>query len=175
MSRSTEEWIGKDDNSALPRKRPGEPMTLAYFEKRSTIDPISGCWIWRNAIRNNGYGAVRIAGVTRSAHRVAYEIAAGARVDVSLDVCHRCDVRACVNPAHMFVGTRADNMADCSRKGRIRVPFAEGEACPNSKLSAAEVIAIRADPRSNRATARAYGVAKCTVSSIRKRLTWRSI
>jgi DNA-directed RNA polymerase specialized sigma24 family protein len=51
-----------------------------------------------------------------------------------MDVCHQCDVRQCINPQHLFVGTRADNMADAVRKNRQ----AKGFALPHTKLSAAQ-------------------------------------
>jgi hypothetical protein len=63
-------------------------------------------------------------------------------------------------------------MADCARKGRIRTPVLRGDDCPNSKLTSDQVLAIRADDRSQRAIARAYGVNKGTIACIQKRTTW---
>lgn len=66
-------------------------------------------------------------------------------------------------------------MRDASRKGRIVVPLLSGDACPNSKLTGSQVLLIRADTRSQRAIARAYGVDKETIAHILKRKTWRHI
>lgn len=81
-----------------------------------------GCWLWRGCTYNCGYGSVNYAinGQRKkmvAAHRAAYFIANGA-FDSSLDVCHSCDVPLCCNPAHLWLGTAADNVRDCAAKGR---------------------------------------------------------
>ena len=73
-------------------------------------EPNTGCWLWLGFISPDGYG-------TRLAHRRAWELARGPIPDGML-VCHRCDVRHCVNPDHLFLGTHLDNMRDMIRKGR---------------------------------------------------------
>jgi len=153
----------------------GTPVTLGYFRERSTLDPATGCWIWTGAISPGGYGVVRNGKATTRAHRLAYVLATGADLTPAIDVCHRCDVRACCNPDHLFAGSRRDNMADCAAKGRIRTPNAPGERCPAAKLTAAQVTAIRLDDRSSRALGRVYGVDKGTIQHIRAGRTWRSV
>lgn len=162
--------------SEKPKRKPrGTPVTVAYFAERSDIDPATGCWNWKMATNPGGYGCMRLGPKNIAAHRQAYICATGTDYPSSIDICHRCDNRLCVNPDHLFAGTRADNMRDCANKGRIRVPALAGEQCPAAKLTAEQVLSIRLDSRSNRALARFYMVDKGTIAGIRHGRTWRSL
>ena len=80
-----------------------------------------GCWLWDGKPNHNGYGTVHLRSGTRAhylAHRVAYTIYKGEIPD-GLLVCHRCDVRLCVNPEHLFLGSHLDNTRDALAKGRL--------------------------------------------------------
>lgn len=159
----------------MKRKSPNAPWTIDYFWDRSIPEPNSGCWIWLGAT-SHGYGVVRHKAKNIGAHRLAYELYHSVSVPSSVDICHRCDNRACVNPLHLFEGTRLENMHDCISKGRFAYPEPLcGEDSPNSKLTDMDVLEIRSDPRSQRAIARAYGVDKATVAHIVHRRTWRHI
>ena len=111
------------------------------------------CWLWMGTLRGNGYGG---AG-NKYAHRWAYEYWIGP-IPSGLDVCHTCDVRLCVNPDHLWAGTRSQNLMDMAIKGRHGV----------AKLTPEKVRAIRGDTRSQRAIAADYGVDQKTISNIKR-------
>ena len=77
----------------------------------------NGCWLWSRGSSPEGYGKVRYKGRLDCAHRASFEIAFG-RIGEGLHICHKCDVPACINPDHLFAGTRQDNMRDMVKKGR---------------------------------------------------------
>jgi hypothetical protein len=130
------------------------PSLLArFFAKVNKDGPIPAhcpelghCWEWTGYINPNGYGMFIVGSqtdgtrATRLAHRVSYHIANGPVPD-GLNVCHRCDYRKCVNPAHFFTGTNADNRLDCQEKGRAN--GAIGERNQGAKLTRAQVEEIR--------------------------------
>lgn len=76
-----------------------------------------GCWLWKGAISRSGYGLCSFRGRTMGAHRAAWTMEHGA-IPVGLLVLHKCDVRNCVRPDHLFTGTYQDNMRDMYAKGR---------------------------------------------------------
>ena len=85
----------------------------AKVDRRSDDD----CWRWTGGTNHAGYGHFGFDGRTYRSHRLSWEIAHGPISD-GLQVLHRCDVPACVNPAHMFLGTPLENARDRSAKGR---------------------------------------------------------
>ena len=85
------------------------------FEQK--IDKSGDCWLWTASRNNGGYGLFKLAGKTTTAHRISYELHVGVIPD-GMCVLHTCDVRMCVNPDHLFLGTQTDNMQDKANKGR---------------------------------------------------------
>lgn len=84
-----------------------------------TIENSGGCLEWQGALDPNGYGAVRFCGRKVGAHRAVASLLLGG-IPKGLHICHHCDNRRCLNPKHLFIGTRKHNMQDCVRKGRIK-------------------------------------------------------
>jgi hypothetical protein len=113
----------------------------------SKVNKTDTCWLWTGTVnKTNGYGYFGIgARKTMGAHRVSYFMAKGP-LPSDMDVCHRCDVRTCVRPSHLFAGTRSENTLDCYHKGRLRL-IKKGEYIgsknPTAKLSELKVRAMR--------------------------------
>lgn len=141
------------------------------------------CWEWAGTIDKDGYGRVggREEFAKLRAHRVAYEIARG-DIPSGLYVCHSCDNRRCVNPAHLWLGTCKENLADMVAKGRGGKngrpgSHSVGSENPNAKLSADVVREIRASrpQHSLREMAKRYGITKSSVCDIVSRRSWAHV
>jgi len=95
-------------------------MTVLQRIKRRTIRDPSGCWIWMGAI-SMGYGRITISSngskKVKGVHRVMWELTNGP-IPKGIFVLHTCDIRHCINPNHLFLGTQLDNMQDMIKKGR---------------------------------------------------------
>jgi hypothetical protein len=90
---------------------------------RERVRKTDACWLWTGQKNDSGYGIFWIRGKVDRAHRVALMLLENREIPAGAFVCHHCDTPACVRPDHLFIGTHADNMADCSRKGRTHAPF----------------------------------------------------
>jgi hypothetical protein len=165
------------------------PDARAKLEARFWIkvEKTGDCWNWVAARDNRGYGKFGIAGVgSRDAHRVSFELANGP-IPKGICVCHSCDNPSCVNPAHLFLGTQADNVADMTRKKRgtigpkstaLRFPekLPRGAANVSTKLMPEQVCAIRKQREQGQSLnqiARTFEVSAATVRQIVNRQTWK--
>lgn len=140
---------------------------------------MNDCILWTGPRNRDGYGVTTDGpmGARRKAlaHRVAYRAAHGA-IPPGQYVLHRCDVPACVNPDHLFLGTQAENVTDCVAKGR-RSPQ-DGENNHRAKLTFSDVVAIRAfsDAGMSRAElGRRFGVTAESISAVVLGKTWKNV
>ena len=134
-------------------------------------EPNSGCWLWVGGLAGNGYGRFSIGNrKTVPAHRFSYELVHGP-IPVSLNACHKCDVRCCVNPEHIFPGTQCENMADMVQKGRDNPR--RGEENGQVRLTEAQIAAIRTDPRRLKIIGADYGIDKSRVWHIKRGHHWK--
>lgn len=101
-------------------------MLDKIFARAEKLPDAPGCWLWTGAVDGGGYGRIRVSNKSRLAHRVIYEALHGPQP--GLEVCHRCDVPSCVNPAHLFAGTHRENVIDASLKERLH--HQRKTACP---------------------------------------------
>lgn len=156
------------------RKRCPRGMCLAARLERSS-DRSGGpeaCWPWLLGRTGDGHGTMRWRGRTRYAHALAWEAANGP-VPPGLVVMHACDRPGCVNPAHLRLGTHADNRADCVAKGRQ----AKGSGNGRAKLDEAKAREIRRRLEAGErkaALAREYGVDAAVVRRIGNGTLWRA-
>ena len=137
----------------------------------------SGCWLWTGTCSRIGYGMIKDHYKNRTIHRVSYELFVGP-IPSGMCVCHRCDVRCCANPGHLFLGTYRENNADMVNKGRARSTGhagLRGEAHPLSRLSVNDVAHIRSSSESAAFFATRYGTTRENIYAIRKKRTWRHV
>jgi hypothetical protein len=165
-----------------------DPVDVARFVARVDISAgLHGCWPWQGGLSMGGYGRTLRYGVNVGAHRFALEIKRGRPLGDGMFACHTCDAKSCVNPGHLYEGTPADNNRDTRERvvfrrrrpsvARSPETILRGVRHPRSKLTEADVAAIRSAPRtmSNVAIGMAHGVDNSTISKIRASKTWTHV
>lgn len=175
----------------------GAKVVASFYAKAAITD---GCWDWTAARRSDGdprydYGVICVGSKVDNwrimrAHRLSYELHTGPIPD-GMVICHRCDRPCCVNPAHLFLGTMADNVRDMFEKGRHRAEQGDqasahrrpeclprGEDHFRAKIDVASVRKIRELHRVgmlNPSIAKMFGVSVNCVRSVVIRRTWKHI
>lgn len=139
------------------------------------VDKSSDCWLWTGAKDRNGYGAfARSSRVQVGAHRAVWELTYG-KIPDGVQVLHRCDVPACVKPAHLWLGTHRDNHEDKRIKGRAP----QGQRHGLHRVTAVQVQDIRSryatGEISQQKLADLYGLSQPSVSAILRRATWARV
>jgi hypothetical protein len=151
-----------------------DPMArlMRYIEP----DPFGGCWLWSGAtLTNAGYGHLPIDGKSMAASRASWILHRGS-IPPGMHVLHKCDIRLCCNPDHLFLGSHAENMADMARKGRAGAR--RGEASPKAKLDAEAVREIRrllSGGATQREVSQRFSVHEATIQAVHEGRTWRHV
>jgi hypothetical protein len=156
------------------RPRPRGPLPIRFNRHVIRPDNPDACWGWSAALFESGYPAIAAEPPDRSmllGHRVSYELHVGP-IPKGMCVLHRCDVRSCTNPAHLFIGSKADNNQDKISKRRHRY----GENHHWSKLTREQAELIRAIRSTCGATmqeiAELFGVSRALVSLVLANRIW---
>lgn len=151
--------------------------TKVVKEDAERVPGLGPCWIWSAACFGNGYGAFRLGNRQRRAHIVSFEWHIGPTNGML--VCHRCDVRACVNPGHLFLGTQGANIRDALAKGRMASGLRSGmHTTGRTTLAEKDVVAIHqliADGVTQQDIAAQYGVSQTLISHIALGKIWRHL
>jgi hypothetical protein len=140
-----------------------------FFNK---VNKTEDCWLWAGRKNAQGYGRFDVGDGAVFSHRLVLHFE-GLDVPSGMDVLHRCDTPACVNPEHLWLGTHVDNMQDMLHKGR-HITF-RGSAHKRALLTEQKVLEIRADKRNNAPVAKEYGVSASLVGNIRARRCWKHV
>lgn len=158
------------------------PPETRFWSKVNKGDP-TACWEWNAYKDPNGYGRFKLSSGVILAHRFSFQIHNGTP---PTDACvlHRCDNPKCVNPAHLMLGTQADNLRDMREKGRAASTEKTrhvGVAHAMAKLSEDDVRLIRSSyvagshEHGQRQLAKRFGVNQVTVLRILQRKTWQHV
>lgn len=148
----------------------------AKVNKLGPVHPVlkTRCWLWTATITTNGYGQFRVSNRVEQAHRVSWYLAHSKWPRPC--ALHKCDVRNCVRPDHLFEGTIRENTDDKMRKGRWGGGPPRGERNGNAKLTESSVLEIRRKYARGHVLqaqlAKAYSVSRSLISNITSGAIW---
>ena len=155
-----------------------KPLAECFWEK---VQKDESCWLWTGGTNACGYGTIGVKGRCQLAHRVSWELHNGPVPD-GMCVLHNCpggDNPACVNPAHLWLGTHHENMLDRGAKGRDGGPLRRGELNANAKLTAEDVLEIREQfargIKDYKGTAERYRVSPGLIYAVVQRRAWKHL
>src|SRR2546425_428000 len=144
------------------------------FWEKVAVGAASACCFWTASTRD-GYGQFRLGKKMLKAHRISYLLHHGELPD-SILVCHRCDVRRCVNPGHLFSGSQKENVRDMFLKHRDPNRRQIGERHPSARLSFEKARQIRGEAATGKYSrtelGRMFSVSRRTVSSVLRGERW---
>ena len=184
MKRSSKPWTCPKCSKEMRAHGSGPHKTWCGFDRTvlfwALADKSKGdeaCWLWQGGKRHAGYGHYRLQGKSLNAHRHAWELTNGT-IPEGLEVCHRCDVRSCVNPRHLFLGTHQENNADKVAKRR----HVHGERNWSAKLTENDVRQIKRDFwrkgykwTNSQELAKRYGIGSGAILAIMRGEAWSHI
>ena len=161
-----------------PEERSESVRTRFFWYTKNIGAGSNECWLWDGAKHPKGYGRMIIpskGGMDRPkpTHRISWELHYGP-IPPKMHVLHRCDCPGCVNPAHLFLGTNADNVADRHSKGRSGDHRGMRQGS-RARLNDDLVRIIRASPVPTKELARQLGVCPATISHCRTRRSWSHV
>lgn len=146
------------------------PLKERFVEK---FKESNGCWEWQAKISPYGYGQFAIApGNVQQAHRFAYELFVGP-IPKGLCVLHDCDNRKCVNPAHLWVGTQAQNIHDMMKKGRDKKATADKNGRAKIDWDTALKIRAMAGKYPQKEITLSVGISRWQIRRITKGISWK--
>ena len=161
------------------------PIEERFWEKVQKSEDPDGCWLWTAFVGPDGYAYIGYKRKSVKAHRVSWELHYGqipkGEGYHGTCVCHRCDVRHCVRPDHLFLGTQEENINDMKLKGRAKTGYGYGICAgtdnANAKLTEDQVREIRAlrGVRKQVDVAADYGVSQLVITNIQLGKSWKHV